>query len=107
MFSKVYLIRIYLIQQENTNLFKIGITKKEARKRLLELQTGNANKLKLIITFETKYSFKLETYLLNYYRLKNQSGEWFVDIDSDDFIEICKKGEKIFEILKTNTYLNN
>lgn len=95
-------MKIYLVKQENTQLFKIGVTKKNILERIFELQTGNPNKIILVDEFETKWNFKLENYLHNYFKLKHVNGEWF-ELNKEDinnFISICNKGENMFNILK-------
>ena len=51
---------IYLINEANTNKYKIGVTKaRTILRRQLELQTGNSNELILCRKFETDYPYKL------------------------------------------------
>lgn len=100
-------MKIYLAQQEGTNYFKIGVTRKPITERLKELQTGNANILLPIYEFKTKYDFKLETALHAHYRLKKVNLEWF-ELSSEeisDFLNICEKYEKIYETLKDNPFI--
>lgn len=93
---------IYLMQQYETNLYKIGITKKDPEKRLKELQTGNANELILIKTFETKFDFKMEASLHACYRMQRKNSEWFElnEQQINDFEKTCLLYESNFTILK-------
>lgn len=94
---------IYLIQQENTNFYKIGVTK-NINKRIMELQIGSGIILKLIYSFETKFGFKLEAALHAYFRIKRTNGEWF-ELDSDDvdnFGRVCLLQETNLCVLKDN-----
>lgn len=100
---------IYLINIENTDLYKIGVSK-NPEKRLKSLQTANGKKLSLINSFETQFNYKLETFLHQYFSLKKKLGEWFIlePTDVDNFISYCEKGESIFKLLKkNNTYLDD
>jgi len=97
-------MRVYLINQINTNLFKIGITKKNPLERLKELKIGNANELVLIVDFQTKHSFKLERSLHAYYSQYKISSEWFELNEIDDFLDVCEKLEKNLDLLKSNPF---
>lgn len=100
-------MKIYLIQQENTSFYKIGITKKNSLIRLSELQIGNANKLIFITEFETKWDFKLETALHAFFRLKKVNSEWFelTEEDKHNFLHTCKKHEDMYDALKDNPFI--
>jgi hypothetical protein len=99
---------IYLVQQEGTQLYKIGITKKDPKVRIKELQTGNANPIILVESFQTKFDFQAEAGVQAHYKSKKVSGEWF-ELTEDDvkiFYSVCERMEHSFEILKTNSYLS-
>jgi len=95
-------MNIYLINQENTNLYKIGITKKDPLKRLKELQTGNGNNLLLIKTFKTKNDFKLESALHAFYKMNKINSEWFelTQEQVDKFDSTCLLYESNITYLK-------
>lgn len=97
---------IYLLKQENTNLYKIGITKKNPKLRILQLQTGNAIPLILVETFETKHDFKMEKCLHAEFSLKQKIGEWFEldDYEVDSFFDICSRKEETLNFLKKNNH---
>lgn len=99
---------VYLIKYEDANLYKIGISK-NPKNRLKQLQTSNPQNLLLLEQFKTNYGFKLERYVQLNLKNNNIKLEWF-ESDSDfkeEFIEACKRGEKIFDTLKNNTYMND
>ncbi len=83
---------IYLIRQENTESYKVGITG-DMPQRVKSLQTGCANKIEVLSTFESEYARNIENFLHKAWKHKNTSGEWFT-LDYDDqktFIPFCKK----------------
>lgn len=69
--------KLYIIQQEGTNLYKIGFTRKPVKERIRQLQTGSANLLTEVFTFETEYAPKIEKTMQRRYNIYNISGEWF------------------------------
>lgn len=97
---------IYLARQEGTNLYKIGITKNDAKKRLKQLQTGNAAILELVETFQTKHDFTMETALHAEFQSKKREGEWFEleQADVDSFWDICTNKEATMDFLKANNH---
>ena len=99
---------IYLIQQDGTNNYKIGITKKEPNKRLEELQIGSGNVLVLIHSFKTKFGFKLETILHKHFESKKINSEWFLleKDEIEEFKKICILQENNLEALKENPFFN-
>ena len=65
---------LYFIQSDKTGMIKIGRSK-NPNKRLKQLQTGNANKLKLIASFEGMgWREKLIHEKLDRW---SEEGEWF------------------------------
>lgn len=102
-------MKIYLISSEINNdiLYKIGITKRDVKKRIKELKTGNAATLEIVNVFESKWASKIETSLHNTYQTKNVSGEWFrlQKEEVDNFVERCQSVHDTFELLnKSNTW---
>ena len=95
---------IYLIKSEDS--YKIGISI-DPKHRRSNLSTGNPEEISIIKKFESKYPTKLETALHNTFNLKRKRGEWFIlnENDISNFLEICYKYEKNFEILdQQNNY---
>ena len=65
---------LYFIQSDLTGMIKIGRSK-NPKKRLLQLQTGNPNKLRLVAFFKGMgWQEKILHERLSFYRLE---GEWF------------------------------
>lgn len=94
---------IYLINEADTQNYKIGVTKsKTIDRRKLTLQTGNASELILCFKFETPHPYRLEKMLHNYYSNKRLVGEWFELTDSEAlcFRKICDKFSNIVDFLK-------
>lgn len=97
-------MKVYLIQQESTNNYKIGITKHaNVSKRIRQLQTASPEKLILISEFLTKHNYMLETAVQNYFKLNKINNEWFLNIDKDQFINFCKLTESNFDYLKEHS----
>jgi len=108
---------VYLIQIENTNIFKIGSTKKSPQSRLKSLQTGSPFNLILREFYETEFYYtKIEHTLHRQFKFKkyipenfdNLQGEWF-QLDNDDienFLNSCKKIEENLNFLENNSTLN-
>lgn len=94
-------MKIYLAKQQGTELYKIGVTKKDPLLRLKQLQTGNPTPLQLVESFETKFDYKLEAALHKYFMTENVQDEWF-ELSEEmvaDFLNQCNKFEKIFKTL--------
>jgi hypothetical protein len=96
---------IYLIKAETElgeETYKIGITKREPKQRLKELQTANPADLSIIHIFETKIGNQVETTLHRTYGTSNVKGEWFslTDEQLDSFLTNCFKIEENFVMLQ-------
>ncbi len=94
---------IYLIRQENSDLYKIG-TSYEPEERLKQLQTANGEKLELIDVFKTGFKFKLESALHRCFSSVKTLGEWF-ELKKEDlhqFKYFCETYERNFNFLKEN-----
>ena len=93
---------IYLINELDTNNYKIGVTKSnDINKRLKSMETGNSNELFPSRKFKTSNPFKLEGMLHRHYTNKHKSKEWFILSDDDvmDFLNICQKYDDIINYL--------
>lgn len=101
---------LYLINEADTNNYKIGVTKaKSIGRRQLELQTGNSKELILCRKFQTDTPYKLENMLHNYYNNFKVKGEWFdlTDEQAIEFVNICKQKQNIIDyLLKENVFYN-
>lgn len=93
--------KIYLMNMVNTNLYKIGYTKRDISKRVDEIQTGNPKKIEVLHLFETDHYVKVETWMHNIHASKRMEGEWF-ELTSEDimnFTNNCQKGHDTFQML--------
>lgn len=86
---------MYILQNGNTNEFKIGITN-DLNRRLGELQTGCPNELKVIklyTHYQRKVIERYERVLHNYYTKAGckirPNGEWF-ELCKADINFLCK-----------------
>jgi len=107
---------IYLIQLENTDIYKIGYTKNPPKSRLLSLQTGNPYKLILVAQFSSKWATKVERVLhRSYNSLKIDENEYklqgeFFKLDKksrEEFLKTCEQIENNFNVISKNTTLKN
>ena len=103
---------IYLIESRsdnNTSTYKIGITKRNPKIRLKELQTGNSNELILIHTYQTREDYLMESTLHNFFNFNKIKGEWYnMEQETiDSFHKTCQLIEKNLSSLKQNTYWEN
>ena len=92
---------IYIIS--NGNSYKVGISN-NPEKRLLQLQTGNHNKLKIEKTYEVdkKKIFKIEKEIHNFLQKKYQKrGEWFSNATLFGIIIVAEEIIEEFEKYKT------
>ncbi len=65
---------VYLVKEQDSNLFKIGFTN-NLKRRLITLQCGNPRQLEVIHTFDGNRNDESELQLIfDDYRIKN---EWF------------------------------
>lgn len=97
---------VYLIQNNDDNLYKIGVTKGDANVRLHKLQTGNPQQLKLVSTYESKYPFRLEFLLHTKFRMYNILNEWY-DLPKEiveNFHDECERMNCIIISLKDNYF---
>ena len=92
---------LYLIQSLENSNYKIGVSKHPA-KRLLELQTGNSSKLKLVDTYQSEFVNQIEKTLHRRYSHIHMEGEWFyMNIDNEiNFKKECQQIEENIIILK-------
>lgn len=68
---------LYIIKEEKTNYYKIGITTKTVYKRLQELQTGNPRVLKHIAYFNVSNARKTEKLIHSILAKYHVHLEWF------------------------------
>ena len=95
---------IYLIKAEleGKEYYKIGITTRLPEKRLKELQTGNALKLELVMTFRTRFGNLFEGTLHRTFSLEKETGEWF-SLNTEQvrgFLDTCQTIENNFKLIQ-------
>jgi hypothetical protein len=80
---------MYFIRSGDTNRFKIGITKRHPKKRMVNLQTGNPELLTLHRYIKCGDSRAYEAYLHECFKEKNIRGEWYnmTEGEIDDLID--------------------
>lgn len=97
---------VYLIYDEEKDVYKIGVTRSKDSKRLNALQTGNAGGLRVIHIYECEYPFRLETMLHKRYINKCIKNEWFNLTDQEviSFKDTCNQLNQTILIMKDNPY---
>ena len=80
---------IYLIENENDGLIKIGIGK-NPKLRIKQLSTGSTSKLSLLFHIESDFASKIENILHRIYSDRRKNGEWF-DLQGIDLLHIEKQ----------------
>ena len=93
--------KVYIIQAEGTDRFKIGITKNSVSNRIKSLQTANPHKLVEVFSFESKYATQVERAVHRFHYSNKLEGEWF----ELDYIELKKVKESIFKTHNNIKYL--
>lgn len=99
---------VYLIEDSTNNVYKIGVTRSNSKRRLQKLQTGNSTPLQIKYIFETEYPFRLESMLHNKYQQYKVLNEWY-ELPKDivnRFNEICCKENDIINLMKDNYYFS-
>lgn len=92
---------VYLFQSQEDGYYKIGVSK-SPQKRLIQLQTGNSSKIKLVEIYQSENAFKIEKRLHQLYKYAKKEGEWF-DLyieDIVDFTKNCKVIDENIDFLK-------
>lgn len=92
---------IYLLNMAGTDYYKVGITKRNIKQRISELQTGCPDEIILVNSYKCEHYRKLEGWLHRLYHNKRMEGEWFMLEESDikGFINECEKGDETITLL--------
>lgn len=102
---------VYLIgERDNPSKFKIGMTNKSnVDFRKLELQTGNPNELYVHSTFKSKYPYKLERLMHQFYYSKKILNEWFElnDEEVSQFLPKCQLYENNLKCVLEPNYFDD
>ncbi len=88
-------------------LYKIGFTKRSVESRIKELKTGNANEIKIVSVFQSKWAIKIESTMHRLHSSKRINGEWFELTPGDvkSFMDNCQTHHDNLELISaTNTY---
>ena len=81
---------VFFIQEEGDNTcFKIGITAKDVKERIAQLQTGNRRPLKIYRSIACSDHRRLETYLHDIFDSRQTHGEWY-NIAADEVDPLVK-----------------
>ena len=98
-------MKIYLIKEDHTNHYRIGITKQLISKRIKQLQTGCPHKITLVDYYETTDK-KLETMVHGRLKKFQINGEWF-DLPLEEVITFkatCRDTEEQLKYLRKENY---
>lgn len=101
---------IYIIKstKNDTNVYKIGFTRRDINKRLNEFKTGNSNVMEIIYLFKSeKYMATIENMLHKHFESQrvDNSKEWFYlsDVDVDNLPLLYTKYYDMVDVLNKNT----
>lgn len=100
---------VYLIEDKEKNVYKIGVTKNSNGKRINALQTGNSSELNLLEFIECEYPFRTEKMLHDKFSEKKKLNEWFeLEVtDVANFKNTCNEIIKKIDMLKDNPFFMN
>jgi len=92
---------IYLLNEQHTTNYKIGVTKSDTNKRKSSLQTGNSNAIINIMEFKTQYPYKVEKLLHRHFSKTRLYGEWFTLTDNQamNFINTCQSYQNVVDYM--------
>lgn len=96
------------INPDGLETHKIGVTKRDIKIRLSELQTGNPNKIILLKQYESKNYLKVEQWLHRKYQTKTEAkNEWRILTNEQifSFIDDCKTADDNIQFLLENNSL--
>jgi hypothetical protein len=100
-----YVYLLLSVDSKGDETYKIGITKRDIKIRISELQTGNPNKISLHKKYESKNYLKVEQWLHRKYQTKTEAkNEWRTLTDEQifSFIEDCKEADRNISFLLEN-----
>lgn len=94
---------VYLIRCSDNNFYKIGISK-NVKTRLKQIQTTSPDNVFIVHTYESKYAFKIEKALHNFFKSYHKNNEWFELslIEELKFLDMCSSIEKNLIHLEQN-----
>ena len=97
---------VYLIAVEKKQFYKIVASLNCALKRMKQLQTCNANELKVLFKYDCNYPYRLESILHNRFSHKKVLNEWYSLALEEvvNFEKTCQEVDNIIEIMKDNIF---
>lgn len=88
------------------NIYKIGVTRGDIKRRIKKLQTGNSGEIHMVAYYPTKIPFFIEKHLHFKFHKEKVLNEWF-HIDNDrvfKFKEYCKEIEDMYNVMQDNPF---
>jgi len=80
----------YMYVMQCKEFVKFGISQ-NPNQRIKELQTGNPFKITLLLSINYGYGYDIETNTHNYFKDKQEIGEWFkIDEEIKSFVKYLK-----------------
>lgn len=85
------MMKVYLIEDRDRGLCKIGITKRKVSQRIYDMKTSNPGDIVELYSFNSDHAPKIEKALHRLWANKRISGEWFnlSSADKKMFMERC------------------
>jgi len=91
---------VYFLKTKDTNLFKIGMTKGSAKKRIKELSTGSPYPLELFRTIESSAHTQLESYFHMLFDDKRAENGEFFNVHPAEIEAEIEKAVQIFAAIQ-------
>ena len=106
--NKGFVYLLLEVDQLGNESHKIGTTKRDIKKRICELQTGNSNQISLLQHYVSQHYKTIEKWLHAKFSTRRTlvENEWFKldDADVTGFVELCKKTEETILFLNKGHY---
>ena len=104
-----YVYLLLMVDGSGNESHKIGVTKRDVKIRISELQTGNPNKISLLRKYESKNYLKVERWLHRKHSgsKTEAKNEWRVLADEFvfSFISDCEEADETINFLLENNSL--
>lgn len=84
---------VYIFEDTDKGIYKVGMTKRNPQVRIKEAQTFNAKNLRLVDFFESDYYKEIEKFLHVSYKRFHINREWFsLDLETVcNFKKLCER----------------
>ena len=90
---------VYLLgDSKKEDIFKIGVTRGDIKKRIKKLQTGNGGEIYLVSHYETEHPFLMEKMLHTKFFGGKVLNEWF-ELTAEEVISFKKTCEELQETI--------